>query len=500
MGRGATVLDPPVAALLDAPEGGTDHELVAAVRRGDDRAFERLYSRYQRRISAYVFGMVKDHGRAEDITQEVFISALRRMRETERPINFKPWVYEIAKNACIDQFRRSRRTEEVSFDAGEGLGERRSGPPRRRGAHARRRGRRQAAARPPLRRLRRPLGLASRDPRAARVRGPLLPRDRRPHGPQPPRRREHAVPRPQAPGRGVRRARLGRALRAHPVDHRLGRERSARRARLAPPRPPHLPLPAVPPRRRVASGLDVAALAHKPLRKRIAERAAAFLPLPGFLRARLLARRRADRPGLGADGRRLVQGRGRRRDADRRGRRRGRGPATAAGPRRSADKAKPASAVQRSSAGPRAARARRPLGTTPSRRAPARPRAAPAAAIARRSARPSARSRASARAERPGTAEAARTRAPRRGRRRPSRAGRRPSGPAAAAAAARPCRACPRSSCRRSARRWPIRSAGQVDRHGDQAGQTVTDTVDQVTDTVDEVTDTVEATAARPAA
>src|SRR5437763_4286890 len=65
--------------------------------------------------------MVKDHGRAEDVTQEVFFSALRRMRETERPIAFKPWVYEIAKNACIDQFRRSRRAEEVSYDADEGL-------------------------------------------------------------------------------------------------------------------------------------------------------------------------------------------------------------------------------------------------------------------------------------------------------------------------------------------------------------------------------------------
>src|SRR6201991_4838028 len=66
--------------------------------------------------------MVHDHGRAEDITQEVFMSALRRMRETERPIIFKPWVYEIAKNACIDAFRRSKRAEEVSYDAGEGLG------------------------------------------------------------------------------------------------------------------------------------------------------------------------------------------------------------------------------------------------------------------------------------------------------------------------------------------------------------------------------------------
>src|SRR5215218_8329927 len=99
----------------------TDHELVSAVRRGDDRAFEQLYTRYQRRIAAYVCGMVKDYGRAEDITQEVFVSALRRMRETERPIAFKPWIYEIAKNACIDSYRRSRRAEEVSFNADDRL-------------------------------------------------------------------------------------------------------------------------------------------------------------------------------------------------------------------------------------------------------------------------------------------------------------------------------------------------------------------------------------------
>jgi RNA polymerase sigma factor (sigma-70 family) len=107
--------------IVAEPATDDDHRLVAAVRRGDDRAFEALYSRYQRRIHAYVMGMVKDHGRAEDITQEVFVSALRRMRETERPIAFKPWIYEIAKNACIDQFRRSRRAEEISLQAEDGL-------------------------------------------------------------------------------------------------------------------------------------------------------------------------------------------------------------------------------------------------------------------------------------------------------------------------------------------------------------------------------------------
>jgi RNA polymerase sigma factor (sigma-70 family) len=113
--------DAAVLERSDQTAGPTDHQLVRAVRHGDERAFETLYSRYQRRITGYVYGMVKDHGRAEDITQEVFVSALRRMRQTERPIAFKPWIYEIAKNACIDAYRRGRRAEEVSFDADDRL-------------------------------------------------------------------------------------------------------------------------------------------------------------------------------------------------------------------------------------------------------------------------------------------------------------------------------------------------------------------------------------------
>ena len=104
-----------------ADQSSDDQQLVAALRAGDDRAFELLYARYHGRIESYVRGMVRDHGRAEDVTQEVFIAALRRMRETERDINFKPWIYEIAKNACIDAFRRSRNTHEISFDAEDGL-------------------------------------------------------------------------------------------------------------------------------------------------------------------------------------------------------------------------------------------------------------------------------------------------------------------------------------------------------------------------------------------
>jgi RNA polymerase sigma factor (sigma-70 family) len=286
VGRGATVLDPPVAAVLDAPEGGTDHELVAAVRRGDDRAFERLYSRYQRRISAYVYGMVKDYGRAEDITQDVFISALRRMRDTERPITFKPWIYEIAKNACIDQFRRSRRAEEVSFDAGEGLGSADQG--------------RLVAAEPTpdaavdakqqldhlcgafgglsdshheILVLREFEGLSYREIgdrmglSRPGVESTLF------------RARKRLTEEYDELVSGQRCVRI-QSIIASAESVAPGARDTRRLAR-------HLSHCQPCRRQAVASGLDVALLAHKPVRKRIAERAAAFLPLPGFLRSRI---------------------------------------------------------------------------------------------------------------------------------------------------------------------------------------------------------------------
>ncbi len=99
----------------------SEDELIDLARDGDDRAFEELYSRYRERIGSFIIGRVHDHGRAEDIAQEVFMSALRRLRSSEQAIAFKPWIYEIAKNACIDEFRRNRRSREVSLDADDEL-------------------------------------------------------------------------------------------------------------------------------------------------------------------------------------------------------------------------------------------------------------------------------------------------------------------------------------------------------------------------------------------
>jgi RNA polymerase sigma factor (sigma-70 family) len=98
-----------------------DADLVASVRAGDDAAFEELYRRYQPRIARFVCGMLNDAARCEDVAQEAFLSALRRMRATDAEINFKPWIYQIARNAAIDSYRRNSHAVEVSMDADDGL-------------------------------------------------------------------------------------------------------------------------------------------------------------------------------------------------------------------------------------------------------------------------------------------------------------------------------------------------------------------------------------------
>jgi RNA polymerase sigma factor (sigma-70 family) len=101
------------AAATEAP----DDQLVAAVRDGSEQAFETLYRRYRPRIVAYVRRMCSDHARAEDVAQDAFMSALRGLRSSDKEIVFRPWLYEIAKNACIDHMRRAGRSAEVSIDS-----------------------------------------------------------------------------------------------------------------------------------------------------------------------------------------------------------------------------------------------------------------------------------------------------------------------------------------------------------------------------------------------
>ncbi|MBF6619112.1 MAG: sigma-70 family RNA polymerase sigma factor [Patulibacter sp.] len=98
-----------------------DRSLVALAGRGDQRAFERLFQRHRAGVHAYALRMLTDHAAAEDVVQEVFVSAMRSLRGGNQPVHVRAWLHEIARCACVDHWRGSERRREVSYDAPDSL-------------------------------------------------------------------------------------------------------------------------------------------------------------------------------------------------------------------------------------------------------------------------------------------------------------------------------------------------------------------------------------------
>ena len=77
-----------------------DAPLVDRVQRGDQRAFEMLVVKYQRRIERLIARMVRDVDLVEDIAQETFIRAYRALPNFRGESAFYTWLYRIAVNTA----------------------------------------------------------------------------------------------------------------------------------------------------------------------------------------------------------------------------------------------------------------------------------------------------------------------------------------------------------------------------------------------------------------
>jgi RNA polymerase sigma-70 factor (ECF subfamily) len=77
-----------------------DALLVDRVKRGDQKAFEMLVVKYQRRIERLISRMVRDDGLVQDIAQETFIRAYRAIPQFRGDSAFYTWLYRIAVNTA----------------------------------------------------------------------------------------------------------------------------------------------------------------------------------------------------------------------------------------------------------------------------------------------------------------------------------------------------------------------------------------------------------------
>jgi RNA polymerase sigma-70 factor (ECF subfamily) len=95
-----------------------DQAVLLAAKRGDADAFAWIFETYQVPVRSYVSRMLGDRPLAEDLTQEIFIRVHQSLKSFNGRSLFTSWLFQIAKNRLIDEFRsRDRQAgREVEYD------------------------------------------------------------------------------------------------------------------------------------------------------------------------------------------------------------------------------------------------------------------------------------------------------------------------------------------------------------------------------------------------
>jgi RNA polymerase sigma-70 factor (ECF subfamily) len=96
----------------------TDVQLMLDVKAGDEQSFALLLHRYRTPLVNFLYRMVRNRERAEDLAQEVFIRVYRARAEYVPSAKFTTWLFRIATNLALNSIRDTRHQRmEVSLDA-----------------------------------------------------------------------------------------------------------------------------------------------------------------------------------------------------------------------------------------------------------------------------------------------------------------------------------------------------------------------------------------------
>lgn len=91
--------------------------IIQQAQDGDVAAFNELVLLYQERVYNATYRIMSDPATADDMTQEAFVTAYRKMDQFQGG-NFQAWLTRIAINLCYDELRRRKRRPAESFEDG----------------------------------------------------------------------------------------------------------------------------------------------------------------------------------------------------------------------------------------------------------------------------------------------------------------------------------------------------------------------------------------------
>jgi RNA polymerase sigma-70 factor (ECF subfamily) len=102
----------PLRFAVNLPEHLTDAELTEQCKKGNLRAFERLYELHSARMKSLAFHLVGNRADAEDTVQETFLKIYRAIRGFAGGSSLSTWIYRILINCCYDNLRKQQRLAE----------------------------------------------------------------------------------------------------------------------------------------------------------------------------------------------------------------------------------------------------------------------------------------------------------------------------------------------------------------------------------------------------
>jgi len=93
-----------------------DKTIIYKYLQGNEESLEFLVKKYIKPIYGFAYKNVGDASAAEDVTQEVFVKVWKNIRKFDLQKDFKPWIFQIAKNTSIDYLRKRKTVPFSRFE------------------------------------------------------------------------------------------------------------------------------------------------------------------------------------------------------------------------------------------------------------------------------------------------------------------------------------------------------------------------------------------------
>jgi len=93
-----------------------DNQLIKLIITKNREAYRELFRRYEKKLFAYIYHMVKNREETEDILQNVFAKTYRSIEHFDLDRKFSSWIYRIAHNEAINYLKRKNKKQFISFE------------------------------------------------------------------------------------------------------------------------------------------------------------------------------------------------------------------------------------------------------------------------------------------------------------------------------------------------------------------------------------------------